>query len=75
MLHEGIVDDGRIKCTFSRVVSVLPGSETLDLNLNSSHYIMIGTGLPGVCVCVCVCFVYIIVHDCACKCLVCAVCL
>ncbi|XP_065905952.1 putative ferric-chelate reductase 1 [Dysidea avara] len=46
VLHEGIVDDGRIKCTFSRVVSVLPGSETLDLNLNSSHYIMIGTGLP-----------------------------
>ena len=55
MLHEGRVDNGRINCTFSRVVSVLRGSEDSDLNLDSSHYIMIGTGLSlGVCVCVCV---------------------
>jgi len=48
VLHEGTVTNGRIKCIFSRVVSVIPGSEASDLNLNNSYYIMIGTGLfPG----------------------------
>ena len=38
-----MVDD-RIECTFSRIISVLPGEETSDFNLDNSYYIIIGTG-------------------------------
>jgi len=44
VLHNGSVNDGRLTCIFSRVVPVLPGHEGVDLNLNNSYYIIIGTG-------------------------------
>ena len=43
----GIVN-GRLQCVFSRVISVIPGEEGSDLDLNASYYIIIGTGAtPG----------------------------
>jgi len=39
----GIVN-GRLECAFSRIISVLPGEENGDFNLNASYYIIIGTG-------------------------------
>ena len=36
--------DGRIECTFSRIISVLPREETSDFNLDNPYYIIIGTG-------------------------------
>ena len=39
----GIVN-GRLECTFSRVISVLLGEENSDFNLDAPYYIIIGTG-------------------------------
>ena len=42
--HTAGLVDGRLECSFSRVISVIPGEEGSDLNLDASYYIMIGTG-------------------------------
>jgi len=42
--HSTEVVDGRIECTFSRIIPVLPGEEDSDFNLDNSYYIIIGTG-------------------------------
>lgn len=39
----GIVN-GRLECTFSRLIAVVPGDENSDFNLDASYYIIIGTG-------------------------------
>jgi len=58
VFHKGVVGDGRMKCIFSRVISVIPDNEGVDLNLNNSYYIIIGTvELTGVYVCLSVCIV------------------
>jgi len=47
--HKAEVVDGRLECTFSRIITVLPGEEKCDFNLNASYYIIIGTGeKPGI---------------------------
>ena len=43
-MHSSGVMDGRIECTFSRIIEVLPGEEISDFNLDNSYYIIIGTG-------------------------------
>ena len=42
--HSTGVVNGRIECTFSRVISVLSGEESSDFNLDNPYYIIIGTG-------------------------------
>ena len=42
--HSFGIADGRLECTFSRIIPVLPGEEDSDFNLNASYYIIIGTG-------------------------------
>ena len=42
--HKTEVVDGRIECTFSRIISIVTGEETCDHNLNNSYYIIIGKG-------------------------------
>ena len=42
--HSTGVINGRIECTFSRIISVLPGEENSDFNLDNFYYIIIGTG-------------------------------
>ena len=44
MLHDSELTDGRLRCTFSRLISVLSEQNGTDLNLNRSYYIMIGMG-------------------------------
>jgi len=47
--HRSGVIDGRLECTFSRIITVLPGEENSDFNLDASYYIIIGTGKrPGI---------------------------
>ena len=73
VFHNGSLDDGRVTCIFSRVIHVIPGQEGVDLNLDKSYYVMIGTGEdPGVCLCrlsvrVCACMC-ICIHTCVCVC-------
>ena len=44
----GIVN-GRLECTFSRVIPLSPDEEGSDFNLDASYYIIIGTGEdPGI---------------------------
>ena len=42
--HSTGVVNGRIECTFSRVISVVLGEEGSDFNLDNPYYIIIGTG-------------------------------
>ena len=44
ILHNSGVIHGRIHCTFSRVISVLPVEEGSDLNLNNSYTMFAATG-------------------------------
>ena len=36
--------NGRLECTFSRLISVVSGDENSDFDLDASYYIIIGTG-------------------------------
>ena len=42
--HTTEIINGRLECMFSRVISVIPGEENSDLNLDASYYIIVGTG-------------------------------
>ena len=42
--HRTGVVNGRIECTFSRVISVVSEEEGSDFNLDNPYYIIIGTG-------------------------------
>ena len=45
ILHNAGVINGRIECTFSRMISVVSEAEEgSDFNLDNPYYIIIGTG-------------------------------